>query len=143
MTPAIGELAGYTIGITAARRCEELGAALERRGAQVRYGAAIQIVPLADDTDTLAATMRCIDAPPDIVVVTTGIGFRGWMEAADGWGLMSHLFDRISTATVVTRGPKARGAVRAAGLTEAWSPESESTSEVLEYRSPATSLDNA
>ena len=133
VSTAIGELAGYTIGITAARRRQELGAALERRGAQVMYGAAIQIVPLADDTDTLAATMRCIDAAPDIVVVTTGIGFRGWMEAADGWGLLSQLFDRIAASTVVTRGPKARGAVRAAGLTEAWSPESESTSEVLEY----------
>lgn len=133
LNPPIGELAGYTIGITAARRRKELGAALGRRGARVRYGPAIQIVPLTDDTDTLTATMRCIDAAPDIVVVTTGIGFRGWMEAADGWGLAPALLARIDAADVVTRGPKARGAVRAAGLTETWSPESESTSEVLDY----------
>jgi len=99
----------------------------------VTYASAIRIVPLADDTDMLAATRRCIAAPPDIVVVTTGIGFRGWMEAADGWGLADALFSRLDAAMVVTRGPKARGAVRAAGLTEAWSPESESGSEVLEY----------
>jgi len=133
MTGDLGQLTGYTIGITAARRREELGAALERRGAKITYAPAIRIVPLADDTEMLAATKRCIEAPPDIVVVTTGIGFRGWMEAADGWGLGAPLFERLDAAMIVTRGPKARGAVRAAGLTEAWSPESESSSEVIEY----------
>jgi uroporphyrinogen-III synthase len=130
---AIGPLTGYTIGITAARRREELGMALERRGARVWYAPAIKIVPLADDTAMLAATRRCLAAPPDIVVVTTGIGFRGWMEAADAWGLARPLLDRLAAATLVARGPKARGAVRAAGLTEAWSPASESSSEVLDY----------
>jgi uroporphyrinogen-III synthase len=128
-----GPLTGYTVGITAARRREELGVALERRGARIAYAPAIRIVALADDTDMLAATRRCLTAPPDIVVVTTGIGFRGWMEAADAWGLATPLFERLDAATLVTRGPKARGAVRAAGLTETWSPESESGSEVLEY----------
>nr|WP_261576213.1 hypothetical protein [Frankia gtarii] len=41
----IEALAGYTIGITAARRRKELGAALERRGAKVVYAPALQIVP--------------------------------------------------------------------------------------------------
>lgn len=133
MTATLGELAGYTVGITAARRREELGAALERRGARVLYGPAIRIIPLSDDRLTRAATERCIAEPPSFVVVTTGIGFRGWMEAAEGWGLDGDLLDRLTAATIVTRGPKATGAVRAAGLTEAWSPESESTTEVLEY----------
>jgi uroporphyrinogen-III synthase len=43
--PGIEPLAGYTIGITAARRREEFGAALERRGATVVYAPAIKIVP--------------------------------------------------------------------------------------------------
>ncbi len=129
----VGPLRGYTIGITAARRREELGMALERRGAKIVYAPAIRIIPLADDTDMLASTHRCLAAPPDIVVVTTGIGFRGWMEATDAWGLAAPLFERLDAAMVVTRGPKARGAVRAAGLTEAWSPDSESSSEVLDY----------
>ncbi|HLY33979.1 MAG TPA: uroporphyrinogen-III synthase [Jatrophihabitantaceae bacterium] len=133
MAEPIRELAGFTVGITAARRRKEFGGALERRGARVLYGPAIRIVPLADDGETLSATLRCLELPPDIVVVTTGIGFRGWMEAADAWGLGTELTACIRTATVVTRGPKARGAVRAAGLTEAWSPDSESTNEVLEH----------
>ena len=130
-TVPIGPLAGYTIGITAARRREELGAALERRGARVTYAPAIRIVPLADDSRLRAATERCLEGPLDIVVATTGIGFRGWIEAADTWGLAGKLTDAIGRATVLARGPKARGAVRSAGLREAWSPESESSDEVL------------
>jgi Transcriptional regulatory protein, C terminal/Uroporphyrinogen-III synthase HemD len=66
-------LAGFTVGVTAARRAEELGALLERRGAKVVHGPAIRIVPLADDTDLRAATQELINHPPDIVVMTTGM----------------------------------------------------------------------
>jgi uroporphyrinogen-III synthase len=130
---SIEPLAGYTIGITAARRREEFAAALERRGAKVVCGPAIRIVPLEDDSELRAATRRCLDPPLDVVVATTGIGFRGWVEAADAWGLGEQLTAAIGQATVLARGPKARGAIRAAGLREAWSPESESSSEVLAH----------
>lgn len=126
-------LAGYTIGITAARRREELGAALERRGAKVVYGPAIQLVPLEDDTQLLEATKRCLAAPLEYVVVTTGIGFRGWMDTAETWGMAPALIESLGAATILARGPKARGAVRATDLREAWSPESESSAEVLEH----------
>lgn len=128
-----GPLAGFTIGVTADRRREELGTALERRGARIVYAPAIRIVPLADDTQTRAATGACIDTPPDVVVVTTGVGFRGWLEAADGWGVGPALRERLAGAEIVARGPKATGAIRAAGLRETWSPASESTGEVLDY----------
>lgn len=130
---SIEPLAGYTVGITAARRREEFAAALERRGAKVISAPAIRIVPLADDSELLAATRRCLETPLDIVIATTGIGFRGWVEAADVWGLAEDLIKAIGEATILARGPKARGAIRAAGLHETWSPESESSSEVLEY----------
>jgi uroporphyrinogen-III synthase len=126
-------LTGYTVGVTAARKREELGAALERQGARVMYGPAIRLVPLADDTVLREATAQCIAAPLDVVVVTTGVGFRGWTEAAATWEVADALTARLSAATILTRGPKARGAVRAAGLREAWSPESESSAGVLEH----------
>ncbi|TDV55160.1 uroporphyrinogen-III synthase [Actinophytocola oryzae] len=126
-------LAGYTVGVTAARRADELGALLERRGAVVQYGPAIRIIPLADDTDLLRQTEALIDVPADVVVATTGIGFRGWVEAAEGWGLGDRLLTSLAKATVLTRGPKAKGAVRAAGLVEEWSPASEASAELLEY----------
>ena len=129
----VGPLAGYTVGVTAARRADELGALLERRGAEVVHGPAIRIIPLADDSDLLAATTTLLSGPVDVAVATTGIGFRGWMEAAEGWGLGRQLRDALAGAVVLARGPKAKGAVRAAGLVEAYSPESEANAEVLSH----------
>jgi len=130
---AVLPLAGFTIAVTADRRREELTRLLERRGAQVVGTPAIRIVPLPDDGELLAATRDSLSAPLDFVVATTGIGFRGWLEAADEWGLADKLVHHLSTARIVTRGPKARGAVRAAGLEDAWSPASESSAEVLDH----------
>lgn len=127
------ELAGRTIGVTAERRRAELGGALERHGARVMYGQAIHLVALTDDARLREATQRCLDTPPDVVVATTAIGFRGWLEAAEAWGLATRLRDVLSGARIMTRGPKARGAVRAAGLREEWFPESESTAEVVAH----------
>ena len=129
--PAAPPLAGFTVAVTAARRREELTTLLERRGARVLEGPAIRIVPTQDDDELLAATRACVEPAADVVVVTTAIGFRGWMEAADGWGLGERLRACLGRAELLTRGPKAKGAVRAAGLVESWSPASEASDEVL------------
>ncbi|MEU4133445.1 uroporphyrinogen-III synthase [Streptomyces wuyuanensis] len=130
--PAVAPLAGFTVGVTAARRADELGALLQRRGAAVLHAPALRIVPLADDGELLAATKELIDNPPDVVVATTAIGFRGWVEAADGWGFGEELLACLRGVELLARGPKVKGAIRAAGLTEEWSPTSESMAEVLD-----------
>ncbi|MFK8909207.1 uroporphyrinogen-III synthase [Streptomyces sp. YS-3] len=127
-----GPLAGFTVGVTAARRADELGALLQRRGAAVVQAPALRIVPLANDGELLSATKELIDEPPHIVIATTAIGFRGWVEAADGWGLGESLLARLAATELLARGPKAKGAIRAAGLTEEWSPSSDSMAEVLD-----------
>ncbi|ACZ88657.1 uroporphyrinogen-III synthase [Streptosporangium roseum] len=126
-------LAGFTIGVTATRRREEFCALLERRGARVVRAPAIRLVPLAEDADLLAATRAALTGPLDDVVVTTGVGFRGWMAAAEGWGLSGDLSAHLTAARLLTRGPKARGAVRAAGLNDHWTPATESCEEVKQY----------
>ncbi|GHE35471.1 uroporphyrinogen-III synthase [Streptomyces cellulosae] len=131
-SPEQGPLAGFTVGVTAARRADELGALLERRGAAVLHAPALRIVPLSDDSELLAATKEIIGRAPDIAVATTAIGFRGWVEAADGWGLGEDLLERLREVRILARGPKVKGAIRAAGLNEEWSPASESMAEVLD-----------
>ncbi|MET9959122.1 uroporphyrinogen-III synthase [Streptomyces sp. NPDC006326] len=131
-TAAPSPLAGFTVGVTAARRADELIALLRRRGATVLHAPALRIVPLADDSELMAATQQLIDCPPDTVVATTAIGFRGWIEAADGWGIGEELLARLRAGELLARGPKVKGAIRAAGLVETWSPQSESLAEVLD-----------
>jgi uroporphyrinogen-III synthase len=126
-------LAGYRVAVTSARRADELCALLRRHGATVGSAAAITMVALPDDAELHRNTEALLTHPPDIVIATTGIGFRGWIAAADGWGLANPLTTVLARARIVSRGPKATGALRAAGLREEWSPKSESSREVLQY----------
>jgi uroporphyrinogen-III synthase len=132
--PTMGSpLTGFTVAVTACRRREELCGLLERRGARVISAPAVTVRPLTDDRDLLAATHACLVDPPEIVIGTTGVGFRGWMEAADGWGLGEELRIVLGKAQILARGPKAMGAIRANGLRETWAPVSESLREVLDH----------
>ncbi|MDD4867179.1 MAG: uroporphyrinogen-III synthase [Mycobacterium sp.] len=131
--PASAPLTGYRIAVTSANRAEELCALLRRNGAEVSRAAAINLIPLPDDDELHRNTTALIARPPDILFTHTGIGFRGWIAAADGWGVAGQLIAALSKGRIVARGPKATGALRAAGLHEEWSPPSESSREVLKY----------
>lgn len=126
-------LRGFTVGVTAARRADEFATLLTRRGAEVVHAPAIRIIPLSDDTELERVTRSIVACPPDITVATTAIGFRGWMGAADGWGLSDELARSLAGSRILARGPKVTGAIRAAELREEWSPASESSAEVLEH----------
>lgn len=130
----IGEpLAGCVMVITADRRKRELASALERRGATVQHAAAISTIPHLDDERLIADTRALIAQPPDVVVATTGIGFRGWVEASDAAGLADELLAVLGGARLIARGPKARGAIQAAGLEADWVAESETAAELRDY----------
>lgn len=107
---AAGEpLAGCVMIVTADRRRAELATALARRGASVTFAPALSTVSHLGDDTLLATTRRLISSPPDIVVATTGIGLRGWIEAADGG----------ADAVLFTSAPSARAwldTVRVEGL---------------------------
>lgn len=126
-------LAGCTIIVAADRRSVDLATALERRGAVVHRAPALSIVTNSDDAELLARTERVIASPPDIVIVTTGVGFRGWMDAAHENGLDGQLDRALQGAHFVARGPKAHGAIQQAGFTADWVAESETSAEVGEY----------
>jgi uroporphyrinogen-III synthase len=121
------------IVITADRRKRELAAALERRGATVHHAPALSTIPHLDDARLVDATRLLIETPPDIVVATTGVGFRAWVEAADAAGIADELLEAMNNARIIARGPKARGAIQAAGLEADWVAETETARELQEY----------
>jgi uroporphyrinogen-III synthase len=127
----MGDLSGVTIGVTAERRAGEFIGALERNGATVYHAPMIHIVPLPDDTTLRAATESVLAQGIDILAVTTGAGFRGWIEAAEGWGLCGRLLTTLHRARIFTRGPKGKGAVRGRGLAEEWSAPEESNRQLF------------
>jgi uroporphyrinogen-III synthase len=130
--PMSGQLAGFAVVLTSDRRSGEMVSAFTRRGATVLPAPTLRIIPLAEDTELVHATQDVIARPPDDVIVTTAIGFRGWMEGADAAGLAPQLAAVLGRARLLARGPKARGQIRAAGLVEAWAASSETTAEVVD-----------
>lgn len=125
-------LEGFTVGVTADRRAEEQAELLTRRGAKVLHGPSIRTIPLVDGEALAAATTALIERPPDVLVLTTGLGTRGWLAAADGLGLDDALRAALASTRIVVRGPKAAGAALAAGLDVSWQATSEQAVEIVE-----------
>src|SRR5262249_47361172 len=92
-----------------------------------------RIVPIADDVTLFERTMELVRHPPTIAFISTGIGLRGWLEAAEGWGVADELTAALGGARLIARGAKARGALRAAGLADEVSAAWESCEEVLAH----------
>lgn len=130
-----GALQGFTIGVTADRRSAEQISIFEGRGAECIHGPAITTHPLRPEEEILVATQALIENPPDIVVLTTGIGVRSWFEAADAQLIGEQLRSIFAGAFVVTRGPKAKGAAVTVGLDVDWSAESATFAELIDYLS--------
>lgn len=126
-------LTGTRILVTAQRRASDLALALARRGAEVDVAATLGVQAHIDEDTLLTHTRELIARPADVVVITTGIGFRGWLETAEAAGMGDELLESLSTSRLVARGPKARGALQAAGLRPDWVAESETSSEIGEF----------
>ena len=97
-------MAGRTVLITADRRSEDLADAFARRGAAIRHAPAMTIVHHSDDEQLVDDTRALVADPPDALVITTGAGLRGWMEAAEVAGLDDALRAALADAYIVARG---------------------------------------
>lgn len=126
------QLVGFRIGVTSDRRSGDLIAALERRGGEVLHAPTLRIVPAAQDARLIEDTARIIDARPDLLLSTTAYGMRGWFEAADAAGLGSKLIEVLRGSRILVRGPKARGSLRAAGLSDSGMSAEETTASLVD-----------
>ena len=126
-------LAGTRVLITAQRRAEDLSAALKRRGAHTVVAPSMGVEHHIDEASLLGRTRDLLDSPPDAVVVTTGIGLRAWLDAADTAGLSEALSEMLGATSTIARGPKAVGALRGAGADPAWVSPRASSHEILEH----------
>lgn len=127
------QLEGFRIGVSSDRRSEDLIAAFERRGAEVLHAPAIRISASEDDSQLTRDTLAIIEARPDVLLATTSYGIRRWFEAADAAGLGPGLTDTLEHSRILVRGPKARGAVRAAGLDDAGMSDQETTQSLVDF----------
>ena len=130
-------LRGFRIGVTSDRRAADLITALERRGAQVLHAPALTIAPNEQDGALIVETRELIMARPEVVLITTGYGMRRWFEVADAAGLGAELTAVLEGARIFARGPKAHGAVRAAGLVDAQTSVLDTTASMVDAMADA------
>lgn len=128
-----GPLTGFTIGVTACRRADEQIELLERKGATVLHGPAIQTHPLIAEAELAEATRAVVADPPDYTLLSTGIGVRAWFEAAESLDLADALLDALGHSLVIVRGPKAHGAAVTNGLDVHWQAPNGWASEMIEH----------
>ncbi|WP_104135436.1 uroporphyrinogen-III synthase [Cryobacterium sp. Y62] len=126
------QLEGFRIGVTSDRRSSDLIDAFERRGARVVHAPTLRIAHSEQDGPLLTDTRTLIAARPDILLATTGYGVRRWFEVAEAVGIGSGLTDALADTTILVRGPKARGGIRATGLDDSGMSDSETTASLVD-----------
>ncbi|SER73655.1 uroporphyrinogen-III synthase [Propionibacterium cyclohexanicum] len=117
--------------MSAQRRADDLASALARRGAGVAIVPTLAVQRHADEARLIEQTRRLLSSAPDVIVVTTGFGLRGWIETADASGLGEAIAALLAGTRVLARGPKAAGALQQVGVRAQWVAPSESSQEIL------------
>lgn len=126
------QLEGFRIGVTSDRRSQDLIDAFERRGATVVHAPTLRIAHAQHDEPLIDDTRDIIAARPDVLLATTSYGIRRWFEVADAAGLGDELLEALAETAILVRGPKARGAIRAAGLNDVGMSDRETTASLVD-----------
>lgn len=128
----VDQLDGFRVGVTSDRRSEDLIEAFRRRGAEVLHAPTLRMAHSEHDDVVLADTRAIVAARPALLLATTSYGVRRWFEVADAAGIADDLLAALDRTTVLVRGPKARGGVRAAGLTDRGMSQRETTESLVD-----------
>ena len=96
------------------------------------HAPALKIAPVNEDISLIEDTKAIIAAKPDLCIATTAYGMRRWCEAADASGIGEELLETLGACRMFVRGPKARGAVRAAGLADVGISSDETTATLVD-----------
>ena len=96
------------------------------------HAPALKIAPVQEDLRLIEDTRAIIEARPELCIATTAYGMRRWCEAADTFGIGEQLLETLGATRMFVRGPKARGAVRAAGLADVGISSDETTATLVD-----------
>lgn len=133
--PVQTDVKDVRVFVTAERKADEIQRALERKGVRVEHCPALLTTSVDHDEDLIRASRRVAASRPDVVVVTTGVGLRGWLAAADRHEFGADLRESVGQARVLARGAKALGALRAEGIPVDWVSEEETAEDVARHLS--------
>jgi uroporphyrinogen-III synthase len=102
-----------TVAILESRLGRQLGALVVKHGGRPVYAPALAEVPEVDPAFITRLVADLASQPAEIAVFQTGVGTNALFKATDELGLTERLVALLAQMTVVVRGPKPTGALRA------------------------------
>ena len=98
------------------RRASDLARLLGRAGFEVFVAPSMQEVPLADQRDALAFATRVVAPDYDLLILTTGVGFRMLLDVATARYSAGEVVAGLSARPIACRGPKPAAVLKELGL---------------------------
>lgn len=127
------ELAGVRIGVTAARKGEQLAEALQRRGAETVLAPTLRADREADDEIVMTQTDALVDAEPVWFAASTRKGMELWRNICERHGRVDEVRKTLDGARRVARSPKAVAGLGLWGLEPEFTAPSETDAEVARW----------
>jgi uroporphyrinogen-III synthase len=107
---------GKRIAVLEARLGKQLADLVQGRGGIPFHAPALAEVPDLDPA-AIAALVQSLEArPPKLAIFQTGAGTQALFKATDSLGVTAPFLALLEKATVIVRGPKPTGALRARGV---------------------------
>lgn len=104
------------VAILEARLGRELTELIERRGGTALHAPALAELPDLDPAAIGALVASLATRPAKLAVFQTGVGTQALFKATDALGITAQLLQALQQATIVARGPKPGGPLRARGV---------------------------
>ena len=104
---------GKRIAVLEARLGRQMADLVAQRGAIPFHAPALAEIPDLD-TAAIAALVQSLETrPAKLAIFQTGVGTQALFKATDGLGITARFLGLLERATVIVRGPKPTGALRA------------------------------
>lgn len=129
----IPPLAGYTVLVASDQRRDPVAGLLEQVGARTVGIQAARSLGKPPEAALRAATEQCLSQPCHDVVVSSAVGLRTWLAAAQRWGLARALVQTFAGARLLARDDAAADALRALGLRDILSTDGQTSEGLLRY----------
>ena len=107
---------GLRVAAFESRRATEMARLIEKHGGQPFVAPSMREVAIEDNQPAIDFAHRLITGEVDLLIVTTGVGFRFLVAAVEQHVQRERFLNALSDITTLARGPKAVAAMREVGL---------------------------
>ncbi len=134
MTISTPTFDGLRVAALESRRRDDLSRLIERFGGVPFVSPSMREVPIEQNREAIDFANRVLAGEINIVIFTTGVGFKHLLAAIEKHVPPQRFLDTLSDITTIARGPKPVAAMREMGLTPTHRiPEPNTWREVLQH----------